>query len=148
MSNNLTPEQSISLEAIRHNAQQLEWQSKRGQLYFEVGTIANDCHNGDLEPTKALHSMKAKVDTYRREYASLASMASRLGKELEQHSEELAQHCQAFRETAKLFNPFESYEAHIADRQAIAGLFMEVELLELTHASGDVIETFFPTIGA
>ncbi|MDA7887278.1 hypothetical protein N9A96_00205 [bacterium] len=139
------PEHTTSLEAITHHASQEAWSAKYDQLYLDVVTIAIEAHNAETEPEKALLSIAAKIDTYARDYRHWADMASRLIGELPEHPAELEQHAQTFRESAKLFNPFECYEDAIASRQDIESLITEVDMLDAQYTSKDVIETFYPT---
>lgn len=142
----LTAEQKLSLEAIRHNAVRIEWETKRGQLYLETGHIACLCHGGEIEPSQAKPSLVAKIDSYCREYASLASMAARLAEALPEHSEELEEAASMFRESAKLLDPFASYEDAITDRREIEGFITEIDMLALNHTTDDIIESFYPTV--
>lgn len=145
MSNKLTPEQTISLEAIRHNADMKHWGVKRFHLEFDIASLSVEAHNRDLEPSKALTSIRAKIDTYARGYSNLAAMATRLSNTLDDHNREMEDHSRTFRETAKLLNPFEFYEDALVDRRAIEAYITEVEMLELGFVSSDVTETMHPT---
>ncbi len=140
------PEHAISLEALSHHASRESWRAKYGQLYFDVGTLANEAHNAETEPEKALLSIAGKIDTYARDYRHWADMASRLIDELPEHRADLEQYEQSFKESSKLFNPFECYEEAIESRQAIESLITEVDMISAHWTSQDVIETFYPSL--